>query len=268
MVELGLGKNMVRALRFWVDVMGIAVPRGIAGFELTRFAHAVLGPSGYDPYLEDRRTLWLLHWFLSSRPDGPLFAWYFLLNEWPYAEFTRTEALAAFTRESARHGFTHSQVTLAQHLDVFLHTYISSRTSAAVEDSLDSPLVELNFLQVVGDRRAVGGRREPLYSFRRDAKPDVTTDVFAFCLFDFWRQRYEEDSTLTLRTVTVDTGSPGAVFKLTDDAVRSRLEQYSRAVPGAPFVYKPSAVQGILTRDPGLTFDGVLRTVYGRTEHV
>jgi hypothetical protein len=92
MIELGLGKNMVRALRFWVEASGLAQPVTERGLELTDFAHDVFGPEGFDPYLEDTRTLWLLHWNLSARSEGTLFAWRFLLNYWPFPELTRSEA--------------------------------------------------------------------------------------------------------------------------------------------------------------------------------
>ena len=72
MVELGIGKNMVRALRFWVDAMGIARPTSERKHEITDLGHTVFGSNGCDPYLEDARTLWLLHWNLTvpALPDG------------------------------------------------------------------------------------------------------------------------------------------------------------------------------------------------------
>ena len=126
MVSLGVGKNMVRSIRFWVEVMGIAVPQRDRTLLPTPFADAVFDNEGFDPYLEDVRTLWLLHWKVSSRFDDPLFAWDYLLHKWPYGELTRTEALTAFERESRRLNTSHSSVTLGQHLDVFLHTYVST----------------------------------------------------------------------------------------------------------------------------------------------
>src|SRR3546814_9972056 len=48
MVELGLGKNMVRSLRFWVDAAGLAQPAKGRELELTEFAHAVFQDNGFD----------------------------------------------------------------------------------------------------------------------------------------------------------------------------------------------------------------------------
>jgi hypothetical protein len=249
MVTLGVGKNMVRSIRFWVEVMGVAVPRPDRTLEATAFGQAVLADGGFDPFLEDARTLWLLHWNVASRVEGPLFAWDFLLNRWPYEELTRSEALRAFTRESQRLNVTHSEVTLGQHLDVFLHTYVPVASArSAFEDSLDCPLAELELLQQVGERRADGsGRREPVYAFRREAKPEIDTPLFEYCLDDYWR-RHRSEATLSFRDITTAPGSIGQVFKLPEDDIRTRLDIYTLADSLRPFGYQPSAVQGLITR--------------------
>jgi Protein of unknown function (DUF4007) len=249
MVELGLGKNMVRSLRFWAENTGLAVTNAQRNLRLTEFAHAIFATNGFDPYLEDVRTLWLIHWNLASRDDGALFAWRYLLNQWPYPEFTRSEALAAFTRESKRLGYSHSAITLTQHLEAFLHTYYPAHSkNSAIEDSLDGPLVELGVLQAIGEKKGDGGRWETVYAFGRDPKPEITPELFEFCLMDFWTRFRPTEETLTLREVTLGVCSPGQVFKLPEEDVRARLEVYARPRSGAPFAYQSSAVQPLLSR--------------------
>lgn len=246
MVDLGLGKNMVRSLRFWVEAAGIAHFDRRRGFVLTDFAHQIFAPNGFDPFLEDQRTLWLLHWQLASRDKGALFAWHYLFSLWPYSELTRSEAVAAFSRESTRLGLEHSQVTLAQHFDVFLHTYYSRRSGqTAIEDSLDGPLVELALLEPAGERKGENGRFETVFAFRREPKPEICEPLFDYCLDDFWARFYPGEASLTLRDVALAPCSPGQVFKLPEDDIRSRLESHGAA---RPFAYQPSAVQGLLFR--------------------
>lgn len=248
MVELGIGKNMVRSLRFWVDVFGIAKPNRNRSLDLTAFAYDVFGPNGYDRFLEDQTTLWLLHWNLSSHLSHPVFAWHHLIGQWSFPEFTRTEALASFRRQSERLGHQHSEVTLAQHLDVFMHTYYSAKTGkVAIEDSIDGPLVDLQFLQVSGERQAENGRWEPVYTFRRDFKPEITPSLFAYCVADFWEKYSPDDKTLTFRAIMTAPGSPGQTFKLPEEQVHGLLEEISRS-PNAVFSYQASAIQGLLTR--------------------
>ena len=264
MVRLGVGKNMVRSIRFWVEVMGVAEPTVGRSFELTPFGRAVLAEDGFDPYLEDVRTLWLLHWNVATNRD-PLFAWQFLLFNWPFGELTRSEALAALRREARRLSASHSDVTLGIHLDVFLHTYVAARAARGVaEQALDSPLAELELLHQVGERRADGsGRREPFYAFRREPKPEVTKALFEYCLDDYWRRYKKSERTITFRDIAMASFSVGQVFKLPEDDVRSRLDAYVITDSAAPFTYQPSAVQGLILRRDYGTRD-FLATVYAQ----
>lgn len=251
MTELGVGKNMVRSLKFWVEVMDIAVPQSRSRrMQLTDFGAALLSDDGFDPYLEDPQTLWLLHWTLASRRDAPLFAWDFLLSQWSFPEFTRTEALAAITQASRRLGEEHSDVTLAQHLDVFLHSYLSARSQGVgLEDSLDGPFVNLQLITLLGERRNDTGRWEQVYGFRRDAKPEISEALFDHCVADYWTRFFPNDDILTLRQLAFGAGSPGQVFKLSEDDVRTRLEEGSGRADAA-YAYQPSAVQGLISRRP------------------
>ena len=54
MVALGVGKNMVRSIRLWSLVSGIASvePKG-RGISLTKLGNSLLGERGPDPFLED-----------------------------------------------------------------------------------------------------------------------------------------------------------------------------------------------------------------------
>lgn len=62
-VELGVGKNMVSSIRFWMKAFNLLTPAD----ELTDFAHRLLSDGGYDPYMEDEGTLWLLHYQLVKK---------------------------------------------------------------------------------------------------------------------------------------------------------------------------------------------------------
>jgi hypothetical protein len=102
MVHLGVGKNMVRSIRFWALASGItiAIAKG-SGHTATDFGRLVLGDGGLDPFLEDIRTLWLIHWNLSTNVQNPLLAWDYLLNHWHEPDPTPMNAvLQNYTTDS------------------------------------------------------------------------------------------------------------------------------------------------------------------------
>ena len=238
MVDLGVGKNMVRAIRFWAQAAGVIESRGgRAGYRVTPLGHAVLDDSkGADPFLEDIRTLWLIHWKLCTNIDSPLLAWDYLLNRWQDPILAPSLAVNALVKEAALQDQHLSAVTIQQHFDTFIHTYIPTRgrKGDVQEDNLDSPLVELELLVKTGDRELdTGERREAIYAFRREEKPDITPELFAYCVVDFWWQRYRHEETLPLATMTNGHGSPGQIFKLREEDIRARSATLDHYTSGA-----------------------------------
>jgi len=261
MALLGVGKNMVRAMRFWCHAAGIVESAKSGGAVITAFGAALLDPDhGADAFLEDRRSLWLLHWQLSTHVHEPLFAWDYLLNQWPHPEFTRSEALRMFAAQAQKLGRKLSDVTLEQHFDTFLHTYVPTRGKKGEiqEDNLDCPLVELEFIQRLGEREAgKTGRRESIYAFRRDYKNDISPELFAFCVVDFKQKRRPNENTLTFRDVAIGPGSPGQIFKLPEWDVRQRLESIETDTDSLLRFEETAAQQRIFvksTADPAAMF--------------
>lgn len=255
MVALGVGKNMVRAIRFWMQAANIVEPRLGTGYQPTSFGTAVFREDGLDAFLEDRQTLWLIHWFISTIVEEPLFAWEYMLNRWPHPEISRAAVKRAFEQESQALGKKLSGITLEQHFDVFLHTYVPtrSRKGNVQEDNLDCPLVELELIQKIGERELGEGRREPLYAFRREEKRDISGSLFVYCLANFWQRRRPSEGTLSVRDVAVGVGSPGQIFKLPEWDIRERLESIERDSRGE-FYYQESAAEPQIRKNEILNF--------------
>jgi len=267
MVDLGVGKNMVRSIRFWAQAANIIGTSGRSGkYIITDFGRSLLGNGGLDPFLEDIRTLWLLHWNFSTATEFPLLAWDFLLNRWQEPEFTPSTALAALKKEADRATDKPlSSETLERHFETFLHTYVPTRgrKGEVLEDNLDSPLVELELIQKIGERESSQhpGRREPIYAFRREEKPEITPGLFLFCLNDFWSKRHGTEKTLSLRHVAYSEGSPGQVFKLPEEEIRSRLESLKEVTNG-DYTYAESANLQQLNRKGERNFAQLLQEIY------
>ncbi|NOU36262.1 MAG: DUF4007 family protein [Kiritimatiellaceae bacterium] len=224
MVELGVGKNMVRSIRFWATLLGIIEPDGENSLQVTPFSTMLLDPDrGLDPYLEDIQTLWLLHWRLSAAAE-PLYVWHYLLNRWQESEMAGAVIVPMIRREL---GEEHklSANSLDSLVKVFFHTYVPTRghKNKVVEDNLDCPLVQLRLIEYGGERDLSSGRKEPIYAFRRGEKPEISQALFLYCLNDYWRKTSPDETTLSFSQITSSEGSPGQVFKLTDDDIQARL---------------------------------------------
>jgi hypothetical protein len=263
MVELGLGKNMVRSLRFWVQATGVAEPEA-DGLRITDFGHAIFLDSEGDPFLEDVQTLWLLHWKLSTHVREPLFAWDYMMNRWQEPEICRSRVIRVFQFEAEAMSRKLSRVTIEQHFDVFLHTYVPTRGRKGdlQEDSLDCPLIQIGLIEQIGDRIVENSTKSELtYSFRREEKPEISPRLFCYCLNDFWNGRHTNEKTIPFKEVVFGRGSPGQIFKLTEADIRERLDSIAVDSEGV-FDFEESAASQTVFRPEHPNQSRMLRAVY------
>ena len=261
MVELGVGKNMVRSIRFWAEAADI-IRSTKTGHELTEFGRDLLfGEESCDPYLEDIRTLWLLHWKLATNPNSLIFAWDFLLNHFHEPELYSSAVVRAFGKALKQISEkTVSDGSLEQLFEVFLHSYVPTRgrKGQVKEDNLDCPLVELGLLRHTGMTQSTihEGRFEPKYAFRREDKPEITPSLFAYCLNEYWGTKHPQEQSIPFHVIVVGEGSPGQIFKIPEPDIRSRLLGIEETTDGFFFFEESAAIPRIVRRNekasPGL----------------
>lgn len=268
MIEFGVGKNMVRAMRFWVWATGIAISSTAGGMQVTAFGkQLLLGRRALDPYLEDSQTLWLLHWNLATHIKEPIFAWDFLLNYWQHPEIVPSHVISSFERRAESMGKKLSRATLKQHFEVFLHTYVPTQTSkqSLLEENLDSPFIELQLIERSSQRRISSGpgevRTEPVYMFQRRRKSEISDQLFLYCLHAFWAMRRRDEQTAAFAEIAHGYLSPGQIFKMPEREVRERLENVDRVSDNA-FCFQDSANLQQVQKNGELTEENLLKAVY------
>lgn len=224
-VTLGVGKNMVRAIRHWClatrMALEVAGTRG-RSLEPSPVGLKLLADGGWDPYLEDDATLWLLHWNLASGAKTRAATWYWAFNRFYEYTFTRSAMLEALIRHVQSLGWGDiSASTLKRDVDCFVHTYAHRREGLiSGDDPIGCPLTTLGLLvqETDGDR----------LRFRVGPKHSLPAHIFAYALVDFWQTTAGDRDTLEVREVMTSEGSPALVFKLDEDSVLSYLDQLQR----------------------------------------
>jgi hypothetical protein len=228
--ELGLGKNMVEALRCWIEAFQIA-SRVDGVWSLTPIGRLVFhSEEGLDPYFEDVTSSWLLHWLISTNTDSPFFAWECLFNRWPAMEFSASQVVESFKQEANRSQRPVSPVTLRQHWEVFLHSYRPPRADKG-EDHLDSAMSALRLIQPFGERPNASGKWENLYSFDPTPKLAIPNQLFAFFVHDWWNRSYPDEQTTPLRELVVGNRSPGRLLKMHETEILQRVSEMASRQP-------------------------------------
>ena len=154
MVLFGTGKNMVSSVRHWGSLTGVIEEdptvhnnRG-RSLRVTELGRRLFCDDGWDPYLEDPGTLWLLHWQITKDPERAT-TWYWVFNQLSNPEFDRRTLVDELLRLSAQHEWSRvAPTSVKRDVDCFIRTYAPMRLTkrSVPEDSLDCPLVELGLL--------------------------------------------------------------------------------------------------------------------------
>jgi hypothetical protein len=228
--QLGLGKNMVEALRCWIEAFQIA-RRPENKWVLTPIGSLVFSPTdGLDPFFEDVSSSWLLHWLITTNTEAPFFAWECLFNRWPATEFSPSQVIDAFQKESDKTPRPASEVTVRQHWEVFLHSYRRTRGDKG-EDHLDSALSVLRLVQEFGERPNANGKWETLYSFDLGRKQAIPEQLFAFFLHDWWNRKYPNERTTPLHEIVMGEHSPGRLLKMQEPEIIQRITDLAARQP-------------------------------------
>ena len=238
MVDLGVGKNMVHSIRHWcLAARLITEDRGSASrgqLIPTEIGKSIFSNGGFDPYLEDPGTLWLIHWLIASNLESAT-TWFWMFNNWNGIEFTKERIGYEIQSWLEKYGYKAvSDNSLKRDIDCFVRTYIHSRQakSGIIEDTLDCPLVDLRLIVELADCKT--------YQFQRGPQITLPDEIFSFALIEFWRASGSNAGSIAFEKVAFDPGSPGRVFKLDEDSLASRLEKIGR-LTGDGFTYDETA---------------------------
>ncbi len=137
-VDLGVGKNMVSAINFWLKAFGMTEQN-----ELTDMAHYLFGSEGKDIYLEDIGSIWLLHYHLIKTERASVYSLFFneFLKEKP--EFNK-EKLKTWLLNRTEGKFAEN--TIDRDIDVMLRTYLKPKNSKSIEKDFVNIFVGLGLL--------------------------------------------------------------------------------------------------------------------------
>lgn len=94
-VKLGVGKNMVQSIRFWLRAFGL-----LNDDEATEIAHYLFDDrDGRDPYAEDNATLWILHYMLVVTAVSSIYRLFFVDLQREKKEFDKEQVLSFIKRK-------------------------------------------------------------------------------------------------------------------------------------------------------------------------
>ncbi len=228
---IGVGKNMVRSIRFWglasklIETVEANTRGRSTELVPTPLGHTLFGEFGWDPYMEDPGTLWLLHWLLLA-PPSLLPVWWIAFNNFPAIEFKDDELLNFIMTKlgSVADWRMPHPSSLRKDVSALLRTYSPGEPSGrlGIDDVLDCPLRELSLISQESSSKK--------YRFADGLKVDLPPEVIAYSALSFVSCSRTGGNTVTLGILANESGGPGKVFRLTEREILVSLELLVRKI--------------------------------------
>lgn len=208
-IGLGVGKNMVASIRFWLKAFGITKDDKLTPLGDYLFNEEI----GKDKYLEDIATLWLLHFNLVFSEEATLYKMFFCGVQRERTNFEREQVLTYVKLRMVEAGkmTLFNENTVKKDIGVLLQNYSLPRKPQSNED-FSSLLIDLDLIRQNSEGKG--------YYFNIDGKRKVTKEVFLYGLIRLKEQ--EGDNTISFDTIQERIG---LIFCMQDYETIEMLKQ-------------------------------------------
>lgn len=209
---LGIGSNMVKALRYWLQVTGLTSEpnSGRRNQNLTKLGKIIYRN---DRYIEEIGTLWLIHHALATNIDDAT-SWYIFFNEFDLSEFSE-EDFAKRVKKYISMNHPESDIpserAVSDDFKCIINTYCYKRNSSSdsekenPEDNMECPLTELGLIEfsTVKHHERIFCKKSP-----------KTEDIPELIVLAVILHRYGEMKEIRISSLQNDICSIGKVFCL------------------------------------------------------
>lgn len=154
---LGIGANMVKALRYWLQALCLTTepPKGKRTQSFTEFGRIVFEK---DKYIEELGTLYLLHYKLVSNSKLAT-SWYYFFNLFALSDFTKDEFAEQITNFIRMEDpeTTVAPRSIEDDFACIINTYVprykTMPNKVSAENNIDCPFGELGLIDILKKER-------------------------------------------------------------------------------------------------------------------
>ena len=254
-VDLGVGKNMVASIRFWMKAFGL-VDENEKPNELATY---LFGQSGKDPFLENHGTLWLLHYCLVKTELASIYRLVF--NEFRKVrnEFNR-QHLLNFIRHSCAGNETKThfnEKTVGYDIGVLTKNYIRPTGKIrSIEDDYSGILIDLQLISTL-ERDDTGG--VTWYRFESSDRRDLSSELVLYVILD----NFENQQSISFNDLMTGNNSPGMLFGLHRDGMYGKIEELVQRYPLQITFKQDAGIQELQFKGTKLKKKEILEAYYG-----
>ncbi|NMO94920.1 DUF4007 family protein [Paenibacillus lemnae] len=207
--QLGLGKNMVQSLRYWVEATEV-VRIEKATLHISDFGQLL---NRYDRFIELRDTASIIHLHLTDNKE-PSTTWYWYFNHCIRKVATKEELLTDLISWIAQNDVKKpSESSLKRDIDCLVRLYCDKERPEDPEEVIQSPL---NILGLVAEENKNVIKRSPRYS-------DIGTGALLYSLLRY--KAVHGISVLSVDEIEKKESLWGKVYNLQRNEIIKALEE-------------------------------------------
>lgn len=157
MDTLGIGSNMVKSVRYWMQAVGITEEpkKGKRNQKFTDLGKKIFEK---DRYIEEIGTLYLLQYRLATQENlAP--SWFYFFNKFQMVEFTKEDFVASLNGYAIDAGEETAIRSLTDDFNCIIGTYVprykTNPEKVSAENNIDCPLGELGLVDIVDKNRKI-----------------------------------------------------------------------------------------------------------------
>ena len=226
--ELGMGKNMVESLRYWLEATQLA---NKVNMEL-HISHIAYEIFQYDPFLELDGSLQLIHYLLASNEDSAtVFYWFF--NKFSASEFD-SESLNIYLQSYI---LTHAdktprETTLSKDINCLLKMYCSEQYDKKNDPETNNPSPFIRFRWIK--------KHNNKYLRQKSNLDEISPLIFTFSLYLFWTTHLQSIESINIEDIASKEGSPGLIFGLSLERCVEIIDSINKKFQGKYFEHNRS----------------------------
>ncbi|GAA0811313.1 hypothetical protein GCM10009111_03660 [Colwellia asteriadis] len=270
-IKLGVGKNMVNAIRYWAESAELLSSKrsqsNIDYFTSENGDYLFNTDTGKDPYLEQIGSVWLVHFWLNFNFQH-LSAYRYFFNYSHVQHFEKSKLLSDCSSDAKKlvTNDIGNESTLKKDIDCFLNTYSKKFKSDAVkkkltidEEHFTSPLTELNLVTDNGGGFYVSDLAE---------RPELPIEVFIYGLIKFAQVETKDSNinSVDFDSLLTKPCSPGRIFRLSESGLGQKLDEAQEYSKGGVSWIDSLGLRQVKINDEYLSNPlAVLNKFYGAT---
>ena len=168
--KLGVGKNMVASIRFWLRAFGLTKSDSLEPIS----TYLLDAENGKDPFTEDINTIWLLHFLLVTSEIASLYNLLFVEYQREKKEFKKSELQSFIKRKCSmpEQKNVFNDNTVHKDIGVLLKNYVAPSDLKTIED-FSALMIGLGLIINKGN---------DTYCFKVSKPEDIAPEIIMFAL--------------------------------------------------------------------------------------